>query len=73
MAEPQHLRSLEQQRVRNRVPVDQQRTHVGGPLEAARDQLLDRAHLFDDPEAYRAGVLDAVEELRGRTDGRDDG
>lgn len=26
-----------------------------------RDRLLAQAHLFDDPAAYRAGVLDALE------------
>jgi hypothetical protein len=27
------------------------------------DRLLRRSHLFDDPSAYEAGVLDAIEAL----------
>lgn len=29
-------------------------------------RLLRQAHLFDDPAAYEAGVLDAIEAIRAR-------
>lgn len=32
------------------------------------DRLLHQAHLFEDPEAYEAGVRDAVEALRALAD-----
>lgn len=34
-------------------------------LRPLRGRLLRQAHLFDDPRAYRAGVLDALRALLG--------
>ena len=39
------------------------------PREEVRERLLAQAHLFEDPGAYRSGVLDAFAVLT-ETDGR---
>jgi hypothetical protein len=40
-------------------------------IEAAATQLRGRAFLYDDPDAYAAGVRDALSELDDRLDGHD--
>lgn len=37
-------------------------------LEVLRQRLLDSAFLFDDPNAYRAGVEDALSAFTAATD-----
>jgi hypothetical protein len=56
MSEPEHVPSLDEQRVRSGQPREQ----TGQPREQIRDRLLAQAHLFDDPVTYRSGVLDAL-------------
>lgn len=39
-------------------------------IQAAEAQLRGRAFLYDDPDAYAAGVRDALSELNARLDAR---